>query len=142
LIAGTRLRPEAPLPSIAGVTCESPPPVHCPNVNCPRELIAHDGNTLLPKSNRAFFLDYPCDLKPGEPVTFVLNLHGGGAIGNRQRHYFPIMDLKGKYRLIVATPECRDGRVVADVIRLGKGHTEGFEPRVTEEIVKMMLSAS
>jgi hypothetical protein len=36
---------------------------------------------------------------------------------------------------------CRDGRVVADVVRLDKGHTEGLEPKVTEEIVKLMVSA-
>jgi hypothetical protein len=30
---------------------------------------------------------------------------------------------------------------VADVVRLDKGHTEGLEPKVTEEIVKLMLSA-
>ena len=28
-------------------------------------------------------------------------------------------------------PDARDGRVIADVIRLGKGHTEGLEPRIT-----------
>lgn len=38
-------------------------------------------------------------------------------------------------------PDCRDGRVVADVVRLDKGHTEGLEPKVTEELVKLMLSA-
>lgn len=38
-------------------------------------------------------------------------------------------------------PKCRDGRVVADVVRIDKGHTEGLEPRVTEEIVKLMLQA-
>ena len=36
---------------------------------------------------------------------------------------------------------CKDGRVVADVLRLDKGHTEGLEPKVTEEIVKLMVSA-
>lgn len=36
---------------------------------------------------------------------------------------------------------CRDGRVVADVVRLDKGHTEGLEPHVTERLVKLMLSA-
>jgi len=36
---------------------------------------------------------------------------------------------------------CRDGRVVADVVRLDKGHTEGLEPKITEELVKLMLSA-
>ena len=38
-------------------------------------------------------------------------------------------------------PGCKDGRVVADVVRLDKGHTEGLEPKVTEELVKLMLSA-
>ena len=36
---------------------------------------------------------------------------------------------------------CKDGRVVADVVRHDKGHTEGLEPAVTEELVKLMLSA-
>jgi hypothetical protein len=38
-------------------------------------------------------------------------------------------------------PNCKDGRVVADVVRFDKGHTEGLEPLVTEEIVKLMVSA-
>jgi hypothetical protein len=38
-------------------------------------------------------------------------------------------------------PKCKDGRVVADVVRLEKGHTEGLEPKVTEAMVKLMLSA-
>src|SRR5882724_11902851 len=89
---------------IAGATCESPPPLHCPDADCPADLIANLGNATDPKTGRKFFLDYPCDLQPNEKVTFVLNLHGGGSIGNWQRHYFPIMDLKEKYRLVVATP--------------------------------------
>ena len=36
---------------------------------------------------------------------------------------------------------CKDRRVVADVVRIDKGHTEGLEPKVTEEIVRLMLSA-
>jgi hypothetical protein len=63
-----------------------------------------EGNALEPKTGRRFFMDYPCNLKPGEDVVFILNLHGAGAIGNWQRHYFPIVDLKDKYRLVVATP--------------------------------------
>jgi hypothetical protein len=38
-------------------------------------------------------------------------------------------------------PDCDDGRVVADVVRLDKGHTEGLEPRVTERIIQLMASA-
>ena len=62
------------------------------------------GPATEPKTGRKFFLDYPCDLKPGEKVSFVLNIHGAGAIGNWQRHYFPAVDFKEKYRLVVATP--------------------------------------
>jgi len=42
---------------------------------------------------------------------------------------------------IYAYPGCAGGKVVADVVRLDKGHTEGLEPKVTEEIVKLMLAA-
>lgn len=94
----------APPKQIVGVQCESPPPLHCPDANCPGELIANQGNAVDAKTGRKFFLDYPCDLQPNEKVTFVLNLHGGGSIGNWQRHYFPIFDLKEKYRLVVASP--------------------------------------
>src|SRR6185295_9028385 len=38
-------------------------------------------------------------------------------------------------------PGCRDGLVVADVVRLDKGHTEGLEPNITEGLIKLMLSA-
>ena len=34
----------------------------------------------------------------------VLSLHGGGSYGNWQRHYFPILDYKDQYRLVIATP--------------------------------------
>lgn len=94
----------APPKQLADVQCHSPPPLHCPDENCPAELIANQGNAVDAKTGRKFFLDYPCDLKPNEKVTFVLNLHGGGSIGNWQRHYFPIFDLKEKYRLVVASP--------------------------------------
>jgi hypothetical protein len=46
----------------------------------------------------------------------------------------------GKANVFVYS-NCTDGRVVADVIRIDKGHTEGLEPRVTEELVKMILLA-
>ena len=31
--------------------------------------------------------------------------------------------------------------MIADVVRLDKGHTEGLEPRVTEELIKLMVAA-
>ena len=38
-------------------------------------------------------------------------------------------------------PGARDGRVIADVVRLDKGHTEGLEPNITRTIVELMVSA-
>jgi len=38
-------------------------------------------------------------------------------------------------------PGCQGGRVVADVVRLGKGHTEALEPNVTEQLIQLMFSA-
>jgi len=90
--------------TLAGVSCDTPPPVHCALDGCTREQLGNQGNAKEPKSGRAFFLDYPCDLKPNEPVVFLLSLHGAGSIGNWQRHYFPAIDDKEKYRLVVEGP--------------------------------------
>jgi hypothetical protein len=38
-------------------------------------------------------------------------------------------------------PGARDGRVIADVLRIDKGHTEGLEPNITRRIVELMCSA-
>ncbi len=42
---------------------------------------------------------------------------------------------------VLEYPNARDGRVIADVVRLDKGHTEGLEPNVTRAIVDLMVSA-
>jgi len=38
-------------------------------------------------------------------------------------------------------PGARDGRVIADVVRLDKGHTEGLEPNITRRLLELMISA-
>lgn len=43
---------------------------------------------------------------------------------------------------VYAYAACENGSLVADIIRKDKGHTEGLEPNITEEIVKLMLSAT
>src|SRR5712691_4788568 len=88
----------------AGTTCPATPYLHCPDSECSGATVVNQGAVVEMKTRRTYFLDYPCDLKKGEPVTFVLNLHGAGSIGNWQRHYFPILDFKDKYRLVIATP--------------------------------------
>lgn len=89
---------------ISGATCPTPPILDCPDENCPSERVINPGTAVEMKTRRTYFLDYPCDLKPGEDVTFVLSLHGGGSYGNWQRHYFPIYDYEDAYRLVIATP--------------------------------------
>jgi pimeloyl-ACP methyl ester carboxylesterase len=56
------------------------------------------------QSGRKFYLDDPDDLRPGEDVTFLLSLHGGGSVGSWQKAYFPAFEYKDKYRLVIATP--------------------------------------
>jgi hypothetical protein len=38
-------------------------------------------------------------------------------------------------------PDANDGRVIADVVRLDKGHTEGLEPNITRAILDLMVAA-
>ena len=90
--------------TFAGTSCTTPPPLHCPDKDCPGDRVINPGPVVEMKTRRTYFLDYPCDLRADEKVTFVLNLHGGGSYGNWTRHYFPLLDLKDKYRLVVATP--------------------------------------
>ncbi len=88
----------------AGAPCLDPPILHCPDADCPADREINQGPVVEMKTRRTYFLDYPCDLKPGEKVTLILSIHGAGAYGNWQRHYFPLLDYVGKYRLVVATP--------------------------------------
>ena len=38
-------------------------------------------------------------------------------------------------------PNCKDGRIVADVVKLKKGHTEGYEPNITDKMIEIALKA-
>lgn len=88
----------------ANTTCTATPYLHCPDSECSGATVVNQGNVVEMKTRRTYFLDYPCDLMRGEKVTFILSLHGFGSYGNWQRNYFPIMDHKDKYRLVIATP--------------------------------------
>jgi poly(3-hydroxybutyrate) depolymerase len=87
-----------------GAACPTPPALHCPDSECAGTMVINQGPVVEMKTRRPYFLDYPCNLQPGEPVTLILSLHGGGSYGNWQRHYFPLMDFKDQYRLVIATP--------------------------------------
>lgn len=87
-----------------GAPCTTTPTLHCPDKDCASDRVINQGPIVEMKTRRTYFLDYPCDLKAGEQVTFILALHGAGSYGNWQRNYFPLIDYKDKYRLVVATP--------------------------------------
>ena len=95
---------QQPFVQIPGAPCATPPVLHCPDNDCPSDRVINQGPVVEMKTRRTYFLDYPCDLKPDEKVTFILSLHGAGSYGNWQRNYFPIMDYKDSYRLVIATP--------------------------------------
>ena len=110
----------------SGAPCATPPALHCPDKDCPPDRVINPGPVVEMKSRRTYFLDYPCDLKPGEKVTFILSLHGFGSYGNWQRHYFPILDYKDKYRLVIATPNspthawsAADDEYMQNIVTLG-----------------------
>jgi pimeloyl-ACP methyl ester carboxylesterase len=121
-----------------GAPCATPPVLHCPEKDCPSDRVINQGPVVEMKTRRTYFLDYPCDMKPGEPVTFILALHGAGSYGNWQRNYFPLMDYKDKYRLVIATPnspthvwsdaddEYLHNIVDAVVDQIGKDHVKAF----------------
>lgn len=89
---------------IAGSVCSAPPQLNCPDGNCSKESLAQPGEAVEPKSGRRFYLDFPCDLAPGEKVNLILSIHGATSNGAWMRHYFPAKDYKEKYRLVIATP--------------------------------------
>jgi len=123
---------------LGGTSCLTPPVLHCPDAGCSADVVTNGGPVTEPATGRTYFLDYPCNLKRGERVTLVLSLHGGGSYGNWQRHYFPLLDYVGKYRLVVATPfsprrvwtaddDAYLQNIVSSVIQqVGREHIKGF----------------
>jgi len=90
--------------TLLGVDCAAPPVYHCPDTDCPSTMVTQEGTVVEMKTRRPYFLDCPSDYKPGDKVNVVLSLHGAGSYGNWQRNYFPAMDVKDKYKLVIITP--------------------------------------
>jgi pimeloyl-ACP methyl ester carboxylesterase len=123
---------------LSGVPCVSPPFLHCPSEGCDTATVINQGSAVEMKTRRTYFIDYPCDLKKDEKVTFILALHGAGSYGNWQRNYFPLIDYKDKYRLVIATPnspthvwsaaddEYLQNIVTSVVEQLGKDNIKAF----------------
>lgn len=101
LFTGTAL---AQSNTLLGVNCAAPPAWHCPDSDCPSAVVTQPGDTVELNTRRTFFLDCPSDYQPGDKVSIVMSLHGFGSFANWQRNYFPVMDVKDKYKLVVITP--------------------------------------
>jgi hypothetical protein len=101
--AGSAMAQAAPH-MLLGVDCSAPPLWHCPDTECQASVVTQAGPTVEMKTRRPFFLDCPSDYKPGDKVNIMLALHGAGSYANWQRNYFPAMDVKDKYRLVIITP--------------------------------------
>jgi hypothetical protein len=95
----------------------------------------------LPKTS-AWAQKYACG--PQQKQTEIADTKPGyvydGTRQNPGSAGWGLLPRPGKAQVFVY-PKCKDGLVVADIVRLDKGHTEGLEPKVTAEIVKLMLSA-
>ncbi|HEY5072259.1 MAG TPA: alpha/beta hydrolase [Caulobacteraceae bacterium] len=90
--------------TLLGVNCAAPPAWHCPDTECLGSVVTQPGDNVELKTRRTFFLDCPSDYKAGEKVNVLLSLHGFGSYANWQRNYFPAMDVKDRYRLVIITP--------------------------------------
>src|SRR5476651_1265816 len=94
------------------------------------------------KTGRKFYVDDPDDLKSGEKVTFLLNLHGGGSVGAWQRRYFPAVDVKEKYRLVIATPSAATKEPMRRwVAEADDEHLRNIVDYVFEKYGKMNIAA-
>ncbi len=94
---------------LLGVACRPSAQLSCTGDSCTPAQPANPVDATEPKTGRKFLLDYPCDMKPGEKVVFILLLHGAGSTGEWVHSYFPATDYKEKYRLVVATPTAAGG---------------------------------
>jgi hypothetical protein len=64
-VALTAYAKKSPPMEVAGVACQTPPPLHCPDKDCTSKMVTEEGTAIEPKTGREFFLDYPCNLKKG-----------------------------------------------------------------------------
>jgi hypothetical protein len=95
----------------------------------------------LPETS-AWAAKYACGprRKPGEVVDTKAGYVYDSTRQNPPNPSWGLLPAPGKAQVYVY-PDCKDGRIVADIVRLDKGHTEGLEPKITEELIKLMLSA-
>jgi hypothetical protein len=134
--AGRGATPAAgPTPSRGG-----PPPDTSCDFSHIYETGEHEIAALPPSSARAEKYGCGPQTKHGEVVDTKPGYIYDRGRQNPGTKQWGLLPRPGKANVLVYQ-NCNDGRVVADVVRLDKGHTEGLEPKVTEAIIKLMLSA-
>jgi hypothetical protein len=82
-------------------------PVVIDSVRCGAMLDDNLASPFTMVDDRKVFVDYPCDLEAGSPVTFVLNLHGTQSVEDGKhyiREYNKLGENSQKYGFVVATP--------------------------------------
>lgn len=99
----------------------------------------HEISALPPTSERAQKYGCSAERRRREVVDVKAGYVYDRTRQNPGTKAWGLLPRPGKAEVLVYR-NCRDRRVVADVVRIDKGRTEGLEPKVTEEIVKLMLS--
>jgi pimeloyl-ACP methyl ester carboxylesterase len=120
-----------------------PPEAGPPGGDCDYSFIFSNGeNETIPAATSPLADKFQCGAREEEPE--VLDPKAGYVWDATRQD--PGSDGWGRYprsgrAKIFVFPRCKDGRVVADVIRLQKGHTEGYEPNITDAIIALAVSA-
>ncbi|HEY3798507.1 MAG TPA: hypothetical protein VGL58_09140 [Caulobacteraceae bacterium] len=111
--------------------------------DCDYSFIFSNGeNESIPVATSPLATKFGCDAR--EELPDVIDPKAGYVWDSSRQD--PGSDGWGHYPksgrdLVYVFPHCRDGRVVADVVRIAKGHTEGYEPNITDAIVGLAVSA-
>ena len=95
-----------------GTTCTPAAYLHCPDTECSAATVINQGNVVEMKTRRTYFLDYPCDLKAGEKVTFILAPPRRRFVRELAAPLLPAARLQGRAPAGDRHAELADARVV------------------------------
>jgi len=132
-------RGAAPATALPPGALTIPPPPAC-DFSHIFETGEHEISALPKTSERAMKYGCSADAKHREVVDVKAGYVYDGTRQNPGSKQWGLLPRPGKAE-VLSFRNCRDKRVVADVVRFDKGHTEGLEPKITEELVKLMVSA-
>ena len=132
--------PGGAAPAAAGAAATPPPP---PGGACDYSFIFSNGEyESIPEPTSPLADKFGC--APRKQLADVVDPKAGYVWDSTRQD--PGSDGWGHYprsgrAQVFVFPNCKDGRVVADVVKLQKGHTEGYEPNVTDRLIELSVSA-